>query len=89
VGKVVLMSNARIIEQGAEAFLPADKSLTRLQEAVQQCKGCELYKNVTQAVLGEGPADARIMLVGEQPETTRTGKERRSLGLPARCSTKP
>jgi DNA polymerase len=61
------MSNARIIERGAESFLPADRSLPRLREAVQQCQGCELHKNATQAVLGEGPADARVMLVGEQP----------------------
>src|SRR6185436_17210196 len=31
------------------------------------CKGCELYRNATQAVLGEGPSSARLMMVGEQP----------------------
>ena len=29
--------------------------------------GCPLYREATQAVFGEGPAGARVMLVGEQP----------------------
>src|SRR5690349_6896333 len=31
------------------------------------CTRCPLYKNATQTVFGEGPASAKIMLVGEQP----------------------
>ena len=31
------------------------------------CQRCSLWQRATQAVLGEGPLDARIMLVGEQP----------------------
>jgi probable DNA metabolism protein len=31
------------------------------------CRRCPLRKNATQGVAGEGPTDARIMLVGEQP----------------------
>jgi DNA polymerase len=31
------------------------------------CQRCSLWQRATQAVLGEGPRDARIMLVGEQP----------------------
>ena len=34
---------------------------------VQHCRGCDLYCCATQAVFGEGPADAQIALVGEQP----------------------
>ncbi len=34
---------------------------------MQDCRGCELYVDATQAVLGDGPADAALMLVGEQP----------------------
>jgi uracil-DNA glycosylase len=33
----------------------------------QDCRRCDLWKHATQAVLGEGPTHARIMLVGEQP----------------------
>jgi uracil-DNA glycosylase family protein len=43
------------------------KSLKSLQEAEEQCTRCPLYKHATQVVPGEGPARARIMMVGEQP----------------------
>jgi DNA polymerase len=38
-----------------------------LAEAVQGCRACDLWEGATQAVLGEGAARARVMLVGEQP----------------------
>lgn len=31
------------------------------------CTRCDLYKRATQTVFGEGPVDARLLLVGEQP----------------------
>ena len=34
---------------------------------VDHCRRCELWENATQGVVGEGPRDARILLVGEQP----------------------
>ena len=51
----------------AEPFVPASSSLRRLQRAVQDCKGCPLYADTTQAVFGEGSRSAPIVLVGEQP----------------------
>jgi uracil-DNA glycosylase len=47
--------------------VPSSPTLPKLREAVQTCTACELYRGATQAVLGEGPARARAMLVGEQP----------------------
>src|SRR3954454_23822247 len=44
--------------------------MTRLDELraeVQHCTACELYKEGTQAVFGEGLAKAEVMFVGEQP----------------------
>ena len=32
-----------------------------------RCQGCDLFRHATQTVFGRGPADARIVLVGEQP----------------------
>src|SRR5918996_784448 len=60
----------------AADFLPDRRSLTALREAVQDCRGCSLYANATQAVFGEGPAEAEIVLVGEQPgdQEDRRGK---------------
>jgi DNA polymerase len=43
------------------------KSLKALRDAEQACTRCPLYKQATQVVPGEGPARARMMLVGEQP----------------------
>jgi uracil-DNA glycosylase len=43
------------------------KSLNQLTEAEQQCRRCPLYRDATQAVPGEGPRRATVMLVGEQP----------------------
>ena len=36
-------------------------------QAVQECRACDLWEGATQAVMGEGSADASVMLVGEQP----------------------
>jgi len=50
-----------------ETFLPDRFTLPKLRAAADDCRGCPLYLGATQAVFGEGPTDARIMLVGEQP----------------------
>lgn len=42
--------------------------LDSLREAACACKACPLWKNGTRTVFGEGPADARILLVGEKPD---------------------
>jgi uracil-DNA glycosylase len=52
---------------GADQFVPDGAGLERLEEAVQGCRGCELYRTATQAVFGEGDANARVVLIGEQP----------------------
>jgi len=35
--------------------------------ALNACRRCPLWEHATQAVAGEGPGDARIVIVGEQP----------------------
>ena len=52
---------------GAQEWIPAKPSLERLRSAVDGCRGCELYADARQAVMGDGPADAPLMIVGEQP----------------------
>src|ERR1043165_7118023 len=52
---------------GAEKFIPPTKSLKKLSEAAQECRGCELYKEATQAVFGRGNKSISFFLVGEQP----------------------
>jgi uracil-DNA glycosylase len=51
----------------AAAYLPEQLTLPQLRQAVQGCRGCDLYRNATQAVFGEGARNAEVMLVGEQP----------------------
>jgi uracil-DNA glycosylase family protein len=51
----------------AADFLPARRTLPALAKAAASCEGCPLFANATQTVFGEGPADARIIMVGEQP----------------------
>jgi uracil-DNA glycosylase len=51
----------------AEDLQAPVKSLRQLAEAEASCKRCPLYRDATQAVPGEGPSHAALMLVGEQP----------------------
>src|SRR5712691_7717718 len=55
-------------EEFARPATPPDSlSLSTVREAAQDCTACHLYKRATQTVFGEGPKEAPIMLVGEQP----------------------
>jgi DNA polymerase len=45
----------------------AATTLQEVQVGVQMCRRCDLYRDATQGVAGEGPGRARLMLVGEQP----------------------
>ena len=60
----------------AAEYLPERTTLPALREAVQGCRGCDLFADATQAVFGEGPAGAEIVMVGEQPgdQEDRRGK---------------
>jgi len=60
----------------AAEFIPRTTSLTVLREAVNGCRGCPIYCNATQGVFGDGPKDATIVFVGEQPgdQEDRAGK---------------
>lgn len=51
----------------ASGFVPEAAGIAELASAVQGCRGCELYRGATQAVLGDGSPNARVVLVGEQP----------------------
>jgi DNA polymerase len=62
--------------RGPEADLPLfrerrindpERALHALAAEAKRCTRCDLYKNANQTVFGEGPADAALMLIGEQP----------------------
>lgn len=57
-----------------ETFGPAlgdafahEPSLPAMHQDAEHCERCDLYKHATHLVFGEGPRDARVVLVGEQP----------------------
>ena len=69
------------------AFVPADRTLPILQQAVQHCRGCDLYRNATQAVFGELETGATaerskvaIMMIWEQPRDQEDRRGRPFVG---------
>jgi uracil-DNA glycosylase family protein len=60
--------------RGATSFVPKERTLAVLREAMQMCHGCDLYRNATQAVFGELETGTKstksrvtVMMIGEQP----------------------
>src|SRR5687767_9526537 len=53
--------------RSAADFMPARLSYRSLKRAADGCRGCDLYKYATQTVFGEGPREAELLFVGEQP----------------------
>ena len=49
------------------AATPSASSVAGLRREARECRACPLWKPATQTVFGEGPDDARIMVIGEQP----------------------
>lgn len=58
---------AKAQKPSAAPWVPAEKQLRVLRAAAPDCRGCELYARATQVVFGEGPENARVVMVGEQP----------------------
>jgi uracil-DNA glycosylase len=55
------------LELVREGTVNVSGTLRKLAEKVNSCRNCDLWRNATQAVFGEGRPRARIMLIGEQP----------------------
>ena len=47
--------------------VPRTHSLRQLREAARECERCDLFRNATQTVFGEGPSHAAVVAIGEQP----------------------
>jgi uracil-DNA glycosylase family protein len=52
---------------GAGDLFPLETTIEALRDTAARCTACHLYQNATQTVFGEGPEDADVMFVGEQP----------------------
>lgn len=60
-------ASERVVQIRKGVFAPAQSSLKQLRRDAATCQACDLWKNATQTVFGEGSATASIMFVGEQP----------------------
>jgi len=58
---------ARTPKTTAAPWVPDRGGLGALQHAARDCQGCDLWRNATQTVFGEGPSHPDLFLVGEQP----------------------
>jgi DNA polymerase len=69
------MAKAGAAEKTLE-FLPDELSYRALKAASMECRGCDLYRNATQTVFGEGQISSGVIFVGEQPgdEEDLTGR---------------
>lgn len=70
------MNSTRKVSANTTASGPhASEEPTSLREEATQCTRCPLFKSATQVVFGEGPANAQIVMIGEQPgdQEDRTG----------------
>ncbi len=72
-------------EEQSDPDLPP---LERLRHEAAGCTRCPLHCHATQTVFGEGPDDAEIMFVGEQPGDTEDLAGRPFIGRRGRCSTR-
>jgi uracil-DNA glycosylase family protein len=61
------MSPAQRPPSAAHDLIPARPDLDGLRAAAAGCTACDLYRDATQTVFGEGASGAEVMLVGEQP----------------------
>jgi uracil-DNA glycosylase family protein len=55
------------MSRSAFDYLPEEFSYPALRDAAAGCRGCDLYKDATQTVFGEGDLTSGIVFVGEQP----------------------
>ena len=57
----------RLMSKPIAPLSPDGNDIDALREEVDGCRNCPLWADATQAVFGEGPDDAEVVVVGEQP----------------------
>lgn len=58
---------AQMVERGALEFEERPETLEAIEQAIHRCRKCPIGGLDNHAVMGEGPHDASLMIVGEQP----------------------
>ena len=54
-------------DEWISASAPDSASLSVIAKAAKTCTACHLHRRATQTVFGEGPKNAALLLLGEQP----------------------
>ena len=67
---------------------PFVTGLTELAKEAEGCQRCDLYRNATQTVFGDGARTAALVLVGEQPGDQEDRAGRPFVGPAGRLSTR-
>jgi DNA polymerase len=70
IGELVAGARNRELEMVERSRSKDDDNLMSWEELAQEarhCTRCDLFRCATQTVFGEGPRDAELMFVGEQP----------------------
>ncbi|MGB3712025.1 MAG: UdgX family uracil-DNA binding protein [Erythrobacter sp.] len=67
---------AGMVSAGTLEFDERPETLEAIDKAIHQCRKCPIGELDNQAVMGEGPKEAALMIVGEQPgdQEDRRGK---------------
>ncbi|CDX26795.1 Phage SPO1 DNA polymerase-related protein [Mesorhizobium sp. ORS 3324] len=70
------ISGRRVRATRAESPPDDAAPIAELRDEATGCRRCPLWRNATQTVFGEGPEDAEVIFVGEQPgdQEDRAGK---------------
>ncbi|MEJ8823647.1 UdgX family uracil-DNA binding protein [Variovorax humicola] len=66
-GRFQLRATRRSTMKKPESPPTRPRSIEALRKATDACRECPLGANATQSVMGEGPLNAVLMVVGEQP----------------------
>ena len=77
IAPLIAGAQAREATMTAQVVAPGERRITLagLRKEADACRRCPLWQDASQCVFGEGPPDARIVIVGEQPgdEEDRAG----------------
>jgi uracil-DNA glycosylase len=67
--RMVAASRAKkpVADSYGPAPVPDSDDWESVRAAAKTCRACPLWKNATCVVFGEGPAKAKVLVVGEQP----------------------
>ena len=67
IEEVPVATRVKPYAESAATFIPERPTLEKVRDAAKGCKACWLWTLGTQTVFGEGPRQATVMFVGEQP----------------------